>query len=39
MVLEKFLYVLLYRCGKFFDCKRGHTKETCPMKSLDVDEL
>src|SRR5262249_16282107 len=24
MVLEEVLYVLLYRSGKFFDCKRGH---------------
>jgi hypothetical protein len=24
MVVEKFLYVLLYHCGKFFNCKRGH---------------
>ena len=24
MVLEEFLYVLLYHCGKFFNRKRGH---------------
>jgi hypothetical protein len=24
MILEKFLYVLLYQCGKFFNRKRGH---------------
>jgi hypothetical protein len=24
MVVEKFLYVLLYHCGKFFNRERGH---------------
>jgi hypothetical protein len=24
MIPEKFLYVVLYRYGKFFNCKRGH---------------
>ena len=39
MVFKKFLYVLPYHFGKFFNRKRGHTQETRAMKSVDVDKL
>jgi hypothetical protein len=35
MIPEKFLYVLLYRYGKLFNCKRGHIQETCVERILD----
>jgi hypothetical protein len=39
MIPEKFLYVLLYRYGKFFNCKRGHTLETWKARILDLRTL
>ena len=36
MVLEKFLYILLYHNRKFFNRKRGHIQETCADCILDL---
>ena len=36
MVFEEVFYVLFDYTGKFFDCQRHHTKETCAGRRLDV---
>lgn len=36
IVLQKFFYIILYGCGKFFDRKRGHTYKTCARCILDL---
>ena len=38
MVFEEFLYILLYNGRQFFDCKRGHTQETCAAYIPDLAE-
>ena len=37
MVFEKFLHVLFYHFGKFFNRERGHILETCMGHILDLE--